>query len=220
MMVEFVGAAGAGKSFLSNRVLDALDSRGVAAADFDLVEIDKTAPGNAFLVVRAFWLSLMARQKTLSDFARTSTIIARYNIRRKLCEQAGGIHLTSEGLIHRILTIHRNSRSLTVGQLAELLYRRIQPPDVVVVVEVSAGTAFARRSARNRPNDLFTPDSVRADIEIIAESIEVMEHIKRTLQPSMRVVCVNTEQEGAEDATAEVVAALTTNDVSRIGIAK
>lgn len=212
MMVEFIGAAGAGKSFLSDRVREALKGRGMAAINFDLIEIDKVSPRNAFLVARAFFLTVMAKQKTLFCFKHTFETIARYSIRREVCEQVEGIHLTSEGLIHRIITIHRNSSGLGVDQLANMLYRRIRPPDVIVFVEVSAQTAFARRSARNRANDLFTRESVMADVKIIGESIEVMEHIKRTLHSPMRIVRVNTEQVGAEDATAEVIAALTIDD--------
>lgn len=216
MMVEFIGAAGAGKSFLSGRVLDALTARGMAAGNFDLIEIDRAAPRNVFLAARTFYLSVMARQKTLSRFAHTFTSIARYSIRRELCEQLGGIHITSEGLLHRIITIHRNSRALGIGQLADMLYRRIQPPDVAVFVEVSARTAYARRSTRNRANDLFTRESVRADVEIIAGTIEVMAHIKRTLHPSMQVVCVSAEKDGAEEAVAEIVAALTMDDLPQV----
>ena len=95
-----------------------------------------------------------------------------------------------------------------MAQLADMLYRRIQPPDVVVVVEVSARTAFVRRSARNRANDQFTRESVMADVPIITESMEVMAYIKRTRHPSMRVVRVNAEEDGGEAAIAEIIAAV------------
>ena len=208
MLVEFIGAAGSGKSFLSDRVLDALTARGIVAGNFDRIEIDKVALRNIFLAVRAVYLSAMTRQKTLSRFVRTFTIIASYNIRRELCEPVGGIQITSEGLFHRIITIHRNSKALGMAQLADMLYRKIQPPDLVVVVEASVRTAFARRTARNRANDLFTRESVQADVAIITKAIEVMAHIQQTLHPPMRIVRVNAEKEGGEVAIAEIVASL------------
>lgn len=208
MLVEFIGAAGAGKSFLSDRALDALKAKGLAAVNFDLIRIDKAAPRNLFLAVRAVYLSIVTRPISLFRLKRAFAGISSYSIRRELCKQIGGIQITSEGLFHRIITLHRNSRGLEMNQLADMLFRKIQPPDVVVVVEVSARTALTRRIARNRPNDLFTRESVRADVEIISETIEVMEHIKRTLHPPMRVIRVNAEEEGGEIAIAKIVTAL------------
>ncbi len=208
MLVEFIGAAGAGKSFLADRILRSLMEKGIAASNFDSIAFRKTSPRNLLMAARAAYLSLMARQKSLSCYARTFTIITRYSIRRVLCEQVSGIYITSEGLCHRIITMYRNSKVPDMYQLASMLYRRIDPPDVVVVVEVSPGTIFSRRSARNRADDIFTPESVNADAKIISESIEVMTQIKRTLHPPMRIMRVNAEEEGARGAIAEILAAL------------
>ncbi|NNC58052.1 MAG: AAA family ATPase [Woeseiaceae bacterium] len=208
MLVEFIGAAGAGKTFLSERVRGTLKDEGLAAQNFDLIQIHKAAPRNLFLATRAVYLSVMTRPITLFRAKRAFAVIASYSIRRELCEQAGGIQITCEGLFHKIISLYRNSRGLEMDQLADMLFRRIKPPDVVIVVEVSAQTAFARRSARNRPNDHFTRKSVRADVEIITEMIEVMARIKQSLHPPMRVVRVNAEEEGGEVAVADIVAAL------------
>ena len=214
MMVEFVGAAGSGKTFLSGQVIKALEDAGRVAADFDLLEINKVSGRNALLTARAFALTVQTKQNSLYRFKHTFKTIARYSIRRDISEQCAGIYITSEGLIHRTITMHRNSSGQGVSQLADMLYQRIAPPDVAVFLDVSAETAFARRGARGRPNDEFTFESVKEDVQIVASSIDVMAQIKQKFHPSMQIIRVNTEQEGAKDATDAVIAAIRAGSAS------
>jgi hypothetical protein len=190
VLIEFIGAAGVGKR------------------NFDLIEIKKSVPRNLILAPQATWLGMMTRPKTPSHLARAVSVIAKYSIRRNICLQSGGIHITSEGLFHRIITLHRNSRSIGMVQLADMLFGKIEPPDVVVLVEASAEKVFARRSDRNRPNDLFSVDSVKADITIVKECIGAMVYVQRTVHPSMRILQVTADEEGGEAAIEKIVAAL------------
>lgn len=207
-MVEFIGAAGVGKTFLSDRVLEALRSRGMAARNFKLIEIHKAAPRNLIYMARAAFLSAMTRPKKPSLFVHAMRVIGTYSIRRARAEQLGGINVTCEGLFHKIITLHRNSSTLGTRQLADLLFLRIEPPDIVVVVEASAETIFARRTHRNRENDRFSTESVNADIAMVNESIVTMLHVQRTLKPMLPVVRIAAEEEGGDNAVAEIVAAI------------
>lgn len=218
MLVEFIGPAGVGKTFLSGRVLDGLRTRGIDAHNFDLIVIKKTSLRNLLLAVKATYLGLMTRPKSFFLCRHASKVIARYSIRRVLCEEVGGIHITSESLFHRMITLHRNSRSLGIVELADVLYRSNRSPDAVVVVEASPEKIFARRSERNRANDLFSPDSIRADIAIIRDCIEAMEHVQRTLDPQLRVIHVNAESDDGDAIAEDIISVLAKNaSASSIG---
>lgn len=208
VLVEFIGAAGVGKTFLADRVLIGLQETGIEAWNFDLIGISRIAPSNLVLALEAVYMGAMTRPKRPFFFARAVGVIARYSIRRRICEQVGGIHITSEGLFHRIIRLHRESRVSGKLQLADMLFRRIQPPDVVVVVEAKVEAVFARRSDRSRANDLFSVDSVKTDIADVKESIGGMEHVQRTLHPSMQILRIAADEEGGEAAVAEIIAAL------------
>lgn len=208
MLVEFIGAAGTGKSFLSERVLDGLRARGITARNFDLIEIDRTDRRNLALMSKAVYLGAMTLPKKLSFLPRAVGDIARYSIRREICEQVGGIHITSEGLFHRIIGFHRNSRARGMAQIAGMLFSRIQPPAVVVIVEASVEKVFARRTERNRANDIFSLESVAADIAIVKECVTTMEYVERTLGSPLRILRSDTNEEGGVAAVADIVAVL------------
>lgn len=205
MLIEFIGAAGSGKSFLTDRALDSLVARGLAARDFDLQAIKKTDPRTIYLTVRAMYLGVKTKPRSLSALAEAAAMIARYSIRREYSEKSRDISITSEGLFHRIITLQRKSRGLDMTQIAEILFQRVQPSDVVVVVEAKPEIVFTRRSHRNRVNDIFSRESVKADIAIVNESIDVITYIQRTLRPSMRILRVRADEEGGDAALAQIL---------------
>jgi hypothetical protein len=211
VIVEFIGPAGVGKSFLSGRVLQGLRARRIDAHNFDLIEIRKTSPRNLLLAARAIYLGLMTKPTSFFHFRRAFKVIARYSIRRILCEEIGGVYITSESLFHRMIRLHRNSRSLGMVQLADLLYRRSSPPDVVVVVEASAEKIFARRSKRNKATDQFSRESIQADIAILRDCIEAMVHVRRTSGHFLRIIRVNAESDDGEAIANGIITGLMEN---------
>src|SRR5690606_39225744 len=80
MMVEFIGPAGVGKTFLSNRTIEELRKRGDAVGDFNLIEINKLAPRNLALMARGVYLSASTRPKVPFHIMRAARIIVAYNI--------------------------------------------------------------------------------------------------------------------------------------------
>jgi len=208
MLIEFIGAAGVGKSYLSDRVLEPLQSSGKIASNFDLLEIHKTDPRNLWCALKAGLMALATRPVGLFEFMHTATVLARYSIRRKLCARSEHVFVTSEGLFHRMITIHRQSRSCSMIQLARILFRQIRPSDLVVVVEADAEAVFARRSARNRAGDEFTRASVEEDLAIVRDSIEVMRTVQQDFRPLMHIIRVTADEGGAEPAVGRIMASL------------
>lgn len=208
MIVEFVGAAGVGKSYLSDRVLQALQAGGLPARDFTLINKRRAGARSLVLLARAIYLASLMRQNTLSAFSIAAEIIWKYSIRREVGEQLEGIHITSEGLFHKLISFQRRSNGLAMNELADILFQKIEPPDAVVVVEASAEIIFARRVGRNRANDLFSPESVEDDLAMVRESVGAMEHIRRSIHPDMQILRINADEEGGDKTVAVIAAAL------------
>jgi len=89
-----------------------------------------------------------------------------------------------------------------------VLFRRIQPPDLLVAIEAEPGIVFERRFKRNRENDIFTAGSVRADIESVRKCVEIAEDVKRALRPSMEILRVTVNDEGGKVAVDAIVSSL------------
>lgn len=208
MMVEFVGAAGVGKTYLSGRVLEALQARGLVARDFTLINKRRAGAHSLVLLAKAIGLVMQMRLRNPSTFWKSVEVIWKYTLRREVSKQLDGIQVTSEGLFHKIISFYRRSDGLEMNQLADILFRKIEPPDAVVVLEADAETVFARRTDRSRPNDRFSPESVRADIAAVRRTVGAMEHVRSTMNPAMQVLRVSVEEDGGDTAVAAIVAAL------------
>jgi hypothetical protein len=204
-MVEFIGPAGVDKTFLSQRVLEALWAKGIAARSFADFEISVAAPRTIASVVKAACLTVMTKPRSLSLFVRSFRGIFRYSSRRDICDRVAGIHITCEGLFHRNITLHRNSRWVSLIQLADRLFRWVRPPDVVVVVEGDAETVFDRRSARNRAHDVFSPESVRDDLAMLQLSLEAMDHIQRKVYPRLCTIRLWSDEGGVGKNLSRIV---------------
>ena len=208
MLIEFIGAAGVGKSYLSGKVLEQLSGSGVVVGDFDLLEIRKADPRNLLLAARAVLLAMAIRPKGRAEFMHAVRVISSYSIRRALCEKSEGVYLTSEGLFHRLISLHRRSKVSGMAQLARMLFRHIRPSDIVVVVEASPEKIYERRFARRRARDVFTRESVREDVTAVENTFEVMLDIQRTLSPGMRIVKVAAEEDGETGVVDIIMATL------------
>jgi adenylate kinase len=208
MMVEFVGAAGVGKTYLSGRVLETLRERGFAARDFTLIDKRRAGAHSLVLLAKAVGLAVRMRLRTPSAFRRSVEVIWKYTLRREVGRQLDGIQVTSEGLFHKIISFYRKSDGLDMNELADILFREIEPPDAVIVLEADPDIVFARRSARNRPNDRFSRESVRDDIAAVRRTVGAMEHIRATRNPAMQVLRIPLEEDGGDNAVATIIAAL------------
>ena len=196
LMVEFVGAAGVGKSTLAGAVYDSLTKRGIPANDMEALPVRKFRPGTFVFVLRAAFLAWLIKPKSTRSFATAVKKLARYDIRRRAASGAQGVHICSEGLFHGMRAFHRESRALDMIRIADRLCRYIEPPDVVVVVQASAEIVYARRVARARKNEVFSRVSVEADVRLVEDSVRTIEHVRRRIAPSLNVIRVNVESPG------------------------
>ena len=208
MMVEFVGAAGVGKTYISERVLDTLRERGFTARDFTCIDKRRAGAHSLVLLAKAVGLAARMRLRNASAFRKSVEIIWRYTLRREVGKQLDGIHVTSEGLFHKIISFHRRSDGLDMNELADILFREIEPPDVVIVLEADPDVVFTRRLARNRPNDRFSHESVQDDTAAVRRTVGAVEHIRATRNPAMQVLRIPLGEDGGDNAVATIIAAL------------
>jgi deoxyadenosine/deoxycytidine kinase len=192
VLIEFVGAAGVGKSTLTKELHYALQTKGLIVNDFEALAI-KWRASNFLHIAQAFHLALQTQPRTLSAFSMATKKIASYQIRRRIADNAGGIHLCSDGMVHKLRKFHRLSKGIRMCEIAEKLFTHIPPPDIVVVVEACADTVYSRRLSRNRSGDRFNRASVQADVRLVEDSIKSIIHIQNTVAQTLQMIRVNTE---------------------------
>ena len=134
ILVEFVGAAGVGKSFLAAKIYDELDRRNVSVMNFQLIPIRTNSVRNLLIVMRAAVITFLLNPKTLTLCMRSLKRLARYEIRRHSCESDHDIYICDEGIFQMLRSLHRNSRSHGMPEIADQLFKFVDLPDIVVVV--------------------------------------------------------------------------------------
>lgn len=192
LLIEFVGAAGVGKSTLARKLYHALHLKGMPVSDFEAIAI-KRHPFNVLHIARAIHLALLTRPRAASHLARAAKKIARYSTRQEIVRKAGGIYVCSDGMFHKLRLFYRRSRGLDMNQIAERVFTRISPPDIVVVVEACASTVYSRRLARNRHRDQYTRRSVQADVQLVDDSVKAIIHVQNSVDQKLRLIRVNAE---------------------------
>lgn len=74
-------------------------------------------------------------------------------------------------------SLHRNSRSHSMTDIADQLFKYVNLPDIVVVVEAGVEEILVRRSDRNRQNDSFNRESVKRDVLLLEDTIMAIKHV-------------------------------------------
>jgi hypothetical protein len=206
ILVEFVGASGVGKSYLLARVRALLRQRGAQVHDLDAIRTRKLDPASVLLVMKAGYLVRLTRQKSFQREREMVKRLAQDMIRRKAVSSGpSGIYLCSEGPFQRARALYRGSDGLDMAGIADMLFRHIAPPDVVIAVEATVPTIHSRRVARGRRRDSFSLESVAADVALLEESIRAVEHVQRHVAPDMHLLRENLDK---PDATAAVASRL------------
>ena len=204
VLVEFVGAAGVGKSFLAVRVRDALVQRHLPATDFRKVSIKKFSLRTIVTVSYAAYLAASIRPKTLRAYVFAVKEIAKLQLRWNTSRRGRGIYLCDEGLIHRLRAFTRNSNGLCMKEIADRLARHVVTGHIVVVVEAGVEKILARRSERRRRGDKFSNESVAADVRLLQDSIATIIHLQQSSQRDIRLIRVNVEGDGCETLAGDI----------------
>jgi thymidylate kinase len=206
-VIEFVGAAGVGKSFFSDRLAESLKAKGrrvvalrVVAAEMGLKNIVKATATAAYVV-------FLVRPILVMTYRRSMKKLAKYILLSRTCRDGAGMHLFDEGIFHRIRGLHRRCPNRSMEEVADIIFRFIDPPDVVVVLVAAPAAIYKMRLERNRRRDVFSLANVENDVQLTEASVKVIEHIQRTAAPAMKVICVNVEAD-SELVTQEISAVL------------
>ena len=193
LMVELVGASGVGKSYLLARLSDTLRERGEAVYDFDSISIRKSSPLNIFAIVRAIVLVVRIKPGLIFTYPNFIRKLAGHFVKSNAARRMVGISLCCDGLFHKLRGLYKRSGGMQMEKLANILFRHVEPPDIVIVVEASASTVYERRVQRNRARDLFSPESVMNDVSLTQENIRSIDYVQRRIATDLKVIRVNVD---------------------------
>jgi thymidylate kinase len=216
LLVEFVGAAGVGKTVLAEAVGAALMRREIPVQMFRGTPVDPSPIRRARALARAAWVSARLKPRTLRNFWSQAHTIARHQLRWHSVG-SGRVLLCDEGAFHRMRGFFRNSNGLGMQDIADRLVDHMAMGDLVVVVTASVENIQARRVARGKPGDKLDRESVQADVTLLEQSLATISHVKNSGR-RLRVLLVDAEGDGLDEAT-ERVAAAVVEEALRIRIA-
>jgi len=205
MLVEFVGASGVGKSFLAARIYDELIQRNVSVAEFQSIRIMRNSVRNSLIVVQTALATLLLKPEKLSMYVGSVKRLARYNIRQRSCESGHDVYICDEGIFQMLRSLYRNSRSHSMTDIADRLFKLVSLPDIVVVVEAGTEKIFARRTDRNRQNDSFSRQSVNQDVLLLKDTIMAIKHIQRFPKTNMQMIVLDLEKDDVETVVEKTV---------------
>lgn len=210
VLVEFVGAAGVGKSFLSARVHDVLMQRHLPVTDSRAISIKKSSMRTILTILHAAYIAASIRPKTLRAYIFAVKEIAKLQLRWDVSRQRRGICLCDEGLIHRLRAFSRNSNRLRMSEIADRLVRHVVVGHIVVVVEATVDKILSRRTERQRRGDKFNYESVAADVQLLQDSVSTIIHLQQSLKHDIRMMQVDLEDDNFETLAAEIADAAQT----------
>jgi hypothetical protein len=207
-LVEFVGAAGVGKSYWVTKVVEGCERRGIEIANMDVIP-PRTNPLQLWAIaLRSAVLAVALRPNSPSDFLLVCKSLSRLTMVSSSAGGASGVSVCSEGFFQKIRAISRRVKIHDMREIAGMVMATMRPPDIVVVLEARASTIYRQRVARDRDGDRFTMDSVRQDVYKTRESSRAISHIKECLAPSMLAFWVDVEGSAIEPRVAEICEAI------------
>lgn len=177
MLIEFVGASGIDKSLLAAKIYNELNQRNISVAKFKFIRIRRDSVRNLLIVVHATLVILLLMPEKLTKYVRSVRRLARYKIRQRSCESGHAVYICDEGIFQMLRSLHRNSRSHSMTDIADQLFKYVNLPDIVVVVEAGVEEILVRRSDRNRQNDSFNRESVKRDVLLLEDTIMAIKHV-------------------------------------------
>jgi len=205
MLVEFVGAAGVGKSYLAARVYDELIRRNVPVANLQLIGVRKGSVRNLWTVVEAAFVTLLLKPKRLAMYMRLARRLAKYKIRQRSYKSGHGVYICDAGIFQMLRALYRNSKSRCMTDIADRLFNYVKIPDVVVVVEATIEKIFARRSDRNRSNDSFSHNSVKRDVLLLEDTIRAIKHAQRVPNAKLHMIVIDAEKDDTKAVVQKTV---------------
>jgi deoxyadenosine/deoxycytidine kinase len=151
IVIEFVGAAGCGKSHITDRLVEKLGTRCIASKNVKIswLQILGYIARNINYTVQTCRFILQCRQKSYLNFRDSFTSVLIYQARVNIANRTGiPIIVFDEGILHKFRQIRNRSK------ISDLLYRSVDEemrklifsiPDLVVLVKCTAETVAKRR---------------------------------------------------------------------------
>lgn len=191
--VEFTGIAGVGKSTLFDEICKSLQKRDLQYDNLKLINVKKINLANIILLLKSLYLTFLISPKTFVGFKKTFRNIASHQIRCNSANDKVGLHISDEGIFHKIREFNRNSKEKSMTEIANKLFKYISIPDIVIVVEASADTIFYRRTKRNRANDVFEYKDIEKAVFKFGQTKEVIKFVKNSYKSTLNILEINND---------------------------
>jgi deoxyadenosine/deoxycytidine kinase len=218
IFVEFVGAAGAGKSFIASKLCDELDRRRVRAMNLVDARIRKLDFRNYLIILHASLVALRIFPRSIVLHKKAIKRLAKLTIRRKTIASNTKVIVCDEGIFQIIRALFRNSRAASMIDVADRLKGFVEMPDIVVVVDASVDTVFARRTTRDRPGDMYDRNSVARDVSMVRETVAVAKHVQSFSEVDMNVLVVDVNPSDLHSVVEEVATLVESRAAKRLGL--
>jgi len=216
IFVEFVGAAGAGKSFIASELHDELDRRKIGAADLLDSAISKIDIRNYLIFANAFIVASRLAPRDLALHISTVKRLSKLNIRRAAADAASQVVICDEGIFQIIRALYRNSRAHSMVEVASRLRGYVDMPDIVIAVDASADTVFSRRTRRNRTGDRFDRQSVARDVAMIGDTVAAVRHVQTFPEVSMDCLLVDVNESSFQPVIDKIAALIESRAVLNV----
>jgi hypothetical protein len=215
IMVEFVGAAGVGKSYWLGRLFQRCLGAGVAITNLDAARPEVGSAKLFSILLGSIWLAVKLRPASLQAFFVVWRKLSGLTLHSEVGVESAEVLVCSEGLFHQLRVVSRVAQCSDMLMIAEKVVGKIRLPDVVVVLEADAEAIYRRRVARKRPGDFFTMQSVEKDVAMTHDSLRTISHVRESFHSGMLCFQIAVDRRGAEEMIATVCDAIRERSMER-----
>lgn len=191
--IEFTGIAGVGKSTVFEEICETLQKRNIQYDNLKLVEVKKINLANIKLLLKTLYLTFLISPKTFVGFKKTFRNMASHQIRCNSANEKVALHISDEGIFHKIRGFDRNSNKKSMTDIANILFKHISIPDIVIVIEASVDTIFYRRTKRNRKHDVFEYKDIENAVHKFGQTKDVIKFVKDNYKSSLKILEINND---------------------------
>lgn len=191
--IEFTGISGVGKSTIIEEVCRLLNESEIVYDNLTKIKTSKANLRHMFPILKACYLALLVKPKSLKDFITTIKGLAIHQIIYKSIDEEKKLRVFDEGFIHktRFISRFRSFRKNTkMINLINKLSKYNKLPDMIIIIEADSSLIMKRRIKRNRKNNKFNYESIiiEGKDEDFENTIELLANGKNKQAQKIEVV--------------------------------
>ncbi len=178
-VVEFTGTAGSGKSYLKNLVETKVASTGITIEEIKLSVVDFSKKSTLTVIWNTLKLIFYIKPKSFTGALKSFYFILRTQLLIKKTREKGGVLLLSEGFIHKVRLLRRNSRfRFMIKNLDAVFLSKFYFLDLVVLVQAKATDINNRLKKRDNQEKHKTDKAIKKSLETTLSDIKELPDVQ------------------------------------------